>query len=277
MTNTLKTEKISGIYKIINNINDKYYVGSSNNIYKRWKYHKQDLNRGNHRSQYLQRAWNKYGEDNFTFVVTELIILDELLLQIEQEYLNIACQEKEKCYNSSFVAGKIEMNEITRNKISQSHKGKKLSKETKEKLRQCNLGKRLSEETKKKISDAHKGKVLSQPKGWHHTEESKKKISQKLKGKYVGILSHKFGTKHTEEWKKQWRERLKNHHPRLDKTVYRFQNEVTNEVFDGLQFDFRVKYNIPPGNLCHIIRGRRKSIQGWKLVVRPGFEPGTKL
>jgi hypothetical protein len=32
--------KIKGIYKIINKIDGKYYVGSSSNIYKRWNAHK---------------------------------------------------------------------------------------------------------------------------------------------------------------------------------------------------------------------------------------------
>ena len=50
--------------------------------------------------------------------------------------------------------------EITKKKISDGHKGKKLSQETKEKLRKINLGKRrvISEETKKKIGESNKGK-----------------------------------------------------------------------------------------------------------------------
>jgi hypothetical protein len=46
--------KISGIYKIINKINNKYYVGSSKHI-----------------NPHLQNAWNKYGQNNFDFVITE--------------------------------------------------------------------------------------------------------------------------------------------------------------------------------------------------------------
>lgn len=37
------------------------------NINKRWKQHKNDLNNNMHHSNYLQRAWTKYGENNFNF------------------------------------------------------------------------------------------------------------------------------------------------------------------------------------------------------------------
>ena len=40
--------KISGIYKIINKVNGKYYVGSAKNIRGRWNGHKHLLNRNIH-------------------------------------------------------------------------------------------------------------------------------------------------------------------------------------------------------------------------------------
>src|SRR3989304_1436717 len=66
-----KGKKISGIYKIINKTNGKYYVGSSNDIIGRWFTHKSQLNRNNHCNPHLQRAWNKYGKDNFEFIIVE--------------------------------------------------------------------------------------------------------------------------------------------------------------------------------------------------------------
>ena len=67
--------KISGIYKIINKINGKYYVGSSVNIKdypnNRWSRHIADLNANRHHNDYLQRAWNKYGQDAFEFIIIE--------------------------------------------------------------------------------------------------------------------------------------------------------------------------------------------------------------
>ena len=48
--------------------------------------------------------------------------------------------------------------EETKQKISEGHKGKRLSDTTKKKLSDLNKGKKLSDETKKKMSDSRKGK-----------------------------------------------------------------------------------------------------------------------
>jgi group I intron endonuclease len=58
-----------GIYKIVNQINGNFYVGSSKNIRRRWKEHLQKLKSNNHQNILLQRSWNKYGENNFRFEI----------------------------------------------------------------------------------------------------------------------------------------------------------------------------------------------------------------
>ena len=60
-----------GVYKILNTVDNKFYIGSSINIQKRFKGHTSALNKGIHNNQYLQRAWNKYGESSFAFIVLE--------------------------------------------------------------------------------------------------------------------------------------------------------------------------------------------------------------
>ncbi len=97
----IDTTKISGIYKIVNKVNGKYYVGSSVNICgnrrgTRWKRHIWDLNRNKHGNDYLQRAWNKHGKNVFEFVLIE-ICLPHNLLSLEQKYLDIAKNEQHKC------------------------------------------------------------------------------------------------------------------------------------------------------------------------------------
>ena len=64
-------EIITGVYKITNMINDKYYIGSSDDIYKRWHSHKYYLDNNKHINKHLQNAWNKYGEENFEFEIIE--------------------------------------------------------------------------------------------------------------------------------------------------------------------------------------------------------------
>lgn len=64
-------EKICGIYCIECKIDNKKYIGLSRDIDKRWKKHKQELNRGHHVNRHLQFAWNKYGEENFYCYIIE--------------------------------------------------------------------------------------------------------------------------------------------------------------------------------------------------------------
>jgi group I intron endonuclease len=52
-----------GIYRIINKINDKFYIGSSDNIERRFSRHLLDLKKNKHDNQHLQNAWNKYGKE----------------------------------------------------------------------------------------------------------------------------------------------------------------------------------------------------------------------
>ena len=47
----------SGIYKIINIRNGKFYLGSSKNLSQRKKKHIYELNKGTHHSSYLQNAY----------------------------------------------------------------------------------------------------------------------------------------------------------------------------------------------------------------------------
>lgn len=58
-----------GVYKIVCSITNKCYVGSSKNIRVRWVEHQRHLNRNTHPNPKLQRAWNKYGADNFQLKV----------------------------------------------------------------------------------------------------------------------------------------------------------------------------------------------------------------
>lgn len=68
-----------GIYKIENCINGKLYIGQSNNLHRRKNRHFNELRTDKHPNQHLQRAFNKYGEENFKFEVILFCEEDELL------------------------------------------------------------------------------------------------------------------------------------------------------------------------------------------------------
>lgn len=97
---------VSGIYKIVNKLNGKYYVGSSNDIigvHGRWNEHKNGLRSNRHDNQHLQRAWNKYGSNAFEFIIVKLVPIPDLLRE-EQLFLDIAKAEKHNTYNMAFLS-----------------------------------------------------------------------------------------------------------------------------------------------------------------------------
>lgn len=61
----------SGIYKIINIIDKKVYIGQSIHLSKRKKEHFKDLELNKHANRHLQYAFNKYGKENFLFEILE--------------------------------------------------------------------------------------------------------------------------------------------------------------------------------------------------------------
>lgn len=138
----------SGIYSITNTIDNRVYIGSSLNIEKRKLQHIQTLKRNVHCNNHLQRFVNKYGLETLQFNILEKCALDDLVPK-EQHYMDNA----DNLFNISKIAGRIEMNEETKQKMSLLHKGRILPEYQKENLRQINLGKKLSLETKKKLSE----------------------------------------------------------------------------------------------------------------------------
>lgn len=81
-------ENITGVYFIINAINNKVYVGSSTDCIKRKRDHFRLLKSNKHDNSYLQRSWNKYGEENFLFHIVERNISLDQLFEREIYWIN---------------------------------------------------------------------------------------------------------------------------------------------------------------------------------------------
>ena len=97
-------QKVCGIYRIVNKSNGKFYVGSSVDVMKRWREHRRLLNNNKHHSALLQHSWNKYGENNFEFILVEKCSRT-ILISLEQTYLDAAKKLDKVSLNMSFVAG----------------------------------------------------------------------------------------------------------------------------------------------------------------------------
>lgn len=100
----ISTEVLSGIYSITNIVNNKIYIGSSKDIYRRWVEHKNKLNQNKHRNRYLQFAWNKYGEENFSFKIIELCNEKDLFINEQKWYDFYNSGDEKYGYNLSKIA-----------------------------------------------------------------------------------------------------------------------------------------------------------------------------
>lgn len=168
------TQKTSGIYQICNTINGHCYIGSSVDIQHRWSDHKHRLRKGVHHSQYLQRAFNKYGEDAFEFSVIETCLVPVLILR-EQYYIDKLNPE----YNIVQTAGSalgMKHTDAARKKMSVAKTGLMVGyKHTEQARANMSIAARnMTPEHKKKISDTHKG--------MGHTKETRAKLSEIVKG-----------------------------------------------------------------------------------------------
>ena len=157
-----------GIYGIRNKVNNKIYVGKTGmNFGDRWDSHKALLRNNKHDNPYLQNAWNKYGEQNFEFIVIEDCNIDKL--NEREMYWIKYYKDKNLAYN------------IHNGGDGGHNLGKHLSEETKKKIGEKNklnmIGKTHSEETKRKMRDSHLGKKYKpmSEEGKQHDREAQQK------------------------------------------------------------------------------------------------------
>ena len=78
-----------GIYKITNMVNDKCYIGCSKNIEHRWIAHKSEsiIEKNSQYNYSIHKAFRKYGIDNFSFEIIELVP-DENLFEREKYWID---------------------------------------------------------------------------------------------------------------------------------------------------------------------------------------------
>jgi len=156
----------SGVYKIINIINNRVYVGMSNDIERRIKWHKSRLKYKNHNNPILQRAYDKYGEKNFIFEVIEYCSQEKLFEREHYWCTFLNSNNKKFGYNIAItnIEGNSSMCKESREqgiKVRKSKYESWHSEETKKKISQAKIGKKMSDEARANMSKNAPHKKLS--------------------------------------------------------------------------------------------------------------------
>lgn len=151
----------SGIYIIVNIINNKFYIGSTINLKRRFYNHKSSLKYNKHENARLQHAWNKYGSENFSFQILENVDDKTKLIEREQFFIDASkCYKREIGYNILPKAGSsLGFRPTNETRIKLSIARKNMTDETKRKISESQKGKFVSEETRYKMSIWQKGKT----------------------------------------------------------------------------------------------------------------------
>lgn len=165
------------IYRILNTKTSNFYIGSTINFSHRKREHFNDLRKGKHHCKYLQRSFNKWGEEAFTVDVLAGCP-KEYLTKLEQWFVD----NLNPAYNSAKdvirpLKGR-KWTEEQKQKMSDLHKGNKYAQ-----------GNKISEETK-----AHWSKVRT---GKKHSEETK--IKCRL-AKSKPIIQYTLNGEKVKEW-----------------------------------------------------------------------------
>lgn len=187
------------IYCYLNPINNKRYIGQTINEKLRKREFETKplyctrLSKGGLLTKF-DKARQEYGIDTFIYSILHTVehedkqIVKNMLNELEIYYIN-KYDSYHNGYNSTSGGQSYTLSEETKQRISNSLKGRKMSELTYQKL--CLTGYKHSDKSKELISilaqERYRDKTKHPMYGKHHSEESKLKNSNSRKGKRIGI------------------------------------------------------------------------------------------
>lgn len=236
----------TGIYQIVNLVNGKRYIGSALKINQRKNQHFIAFKYNRNHNIYLQRAYNKYGKNNFKF---EILLYCSKLDLTFYEQRAIDAYDFKILYNISPTAGNcvgVKHSEQSRINMSEAHKGKTHSPEQKAKISKIMKNRIISEEHRRKLSVANKGRIIPEY----------EKIKMK-KNALRGEKNSRFN-KHGKD------------NP-LSKAVYQIDKN-TNEIIKEWESIIDAKKGLMISHISEVCNGKEKLAGGFKWAFVKDYE-----
>lgn len=178
---------ISGIYAIINTVNNRVYIGSSCDIERRFVNHRYRLNKGNHYNLDFQHEWNVFGGDVFVFEIIDYCV-PELLSLLESNYIQ---QYWDHLYNRTLSTYRNLDADMSRAGEANGMFGKTHTEEARQSISESAMGNQRalgavrSPEIRAMLSESASRRTGPDNPfyGRSHSEESKQKMAEANMGK----------------------------------------------------------------------------------------------
>lgn len=184
------------IYKLINSVNGKIYIGQTwQSLKDRW-----DSGYGYVSSPHLYNAILKYGANKFYYEELDTALTQEDADKLEKFYIELHDSRNRKIgYNIKEGGSTGKLSEETKKKLSDSKRGTQVGKDN------PFYGHKHSEASKQQMSMNLKGRVPWN-KGIPRDAKTKQKISKAQEGKYNREQNPFYGKTHSEEQRAKWSE-----------------------------------------------------------------------
>lgn len=248
--------QVSGIYRIINIVTGKMYIGQSLDVKNRIRVHRYQLKKGNHGNDFLSRSYNIHGASNFIYEIL-YTIEDKTkeqaihILNEKEEYFINKYNSFVNGYNLTSGGGNKIFSEESIAKMSASHIGQTQSLKCRQMSSERMKNRIVSDETKRRLSVALAGKK--------HSTESKQKMSISK----MGTDNNRYGTHHTEETKR------KIGCAQLGEKNHNFSKETPESVKQKCRDSYH-------GSQCHLAKLDDKKVIAIKQALLDGHT-GTSL
>lgn len=173
----------SGIYQILSIRDSKIYIGSGINLKHRQSEHLCALRKNKHGNRYLQRYYNKYGEDNFQFAIIEFCFKDKLI-EREQYWIDFLIPHFNLCKVAGSRLG-IKHTQKSKDLIAEKAKIRMLDPLVRQRVREAGIKqmqdpkqiKNLRDKALKRFKNPENNPMF----GRHHSEETRLKIKKAIK------------------------------------------------------------------------------------------------
>lgn len=227
------------------------------------------------------KSFNKYGKENFIKEILEENLSYDTIFEREIYWISKINSKYPNGYNlCDGGKGGLNPSDITRQRLSDSHKGKKLTEEQKRKIGEKSKNRKHTQESKAKLSKSHTGKKLS--------VETKMKIGIAVKNRKSSLITRKkisdslmgnkrrLGKSHSLETKLKISKSNtgKTHNELTRKKISDKQNKkkicqidiFTNQVINIFSSvtEASIKVKCSRANLSSCLNKKRKSVAGFK-------------